>query len=37
MWNNVPKPMQSLGLSEDGFKKFVEQYLKANINLGKGN
>lgn len=37
MWNNVPIPMQSLGLSEDGFKKFVEQYLKANINLGKGN
>ena len=37
MWNNVPEPMKGFNLSEEGFKKFVEQYLKKNINLGKGN
>ena len=37
MWNNVPEPMKGMNLSEEGFKKFVEQYLKKNINLGKGN
>lgn len=37
MWNNVPEPMKGLNLSEDGFKNFVKQYLKNNINLGKGN
>ena len=26
-----------MNLSEEGFKKFVEQYLKKSINLGKGN
>lgn len=36
-WDKLPEPMQNLNLSEDGFKKFVEQYLKANMNLGKGN
>ena len=37
MWNNVPEPMKGINLSEEGFKKCVEQYLKKNINLGKGN
>lgn len=37
MWNSVPEPMQGLGLSEEGFKSFVEKYLKDHINLGKGN
>ena len=36
-WDKLPEPMQNLNLSEEGFKAFVEQYLKANINLGKGN
>lgn len=35
MWDEVPEPMQGLGLSEEGFKSFVEKYLKTNINLGK--
>ena len=35
MWDEVPEPMQGLELSEEGFKKFVENYLKTNINLGK--
>lgn len=34
MWEHVPQPMQGLGLSEDGFKTFVEQYLKNHIHLG---
>ena len=29
--------VKCIDLSEEGFKKFVEQYLKKNINLGKGN
>lgn len=36
-WDKVPAPMQGLGLSEEGFKSFVENYLKTNIKLGKGN
>ena len=35
MWDEVPEPMQGLELSEEGFKKFVENYLKTNTNLGK--
>lgn len=37
MWDSVPEPMRNLGLSEEGFKSFVEKYLKDHINLGKGN
>ncbi|MGN0738569.1 MAG: SinI family restriction endonuclease [Treponema sp.] len=32
MWDFVPEPMQGLGLSEEGFKTFVEKYLKDHIN-----
>lgn len=35
MWDKVPEPMQGLNLSEKGFKEFVEQYLKKNINHEK--
>ncbi len=37
MWDNVPDIMKGLGLSEEGFKSYVEKYLKDHINLGKGN
>jgi hypothetical protein len=29
-WNNLPKPMQGYGLSEDDFNTFAKAYLKAN-------
>lgn len=36
-WDELPEPMQNLGLSESGFKAFVENYLKEHLKLGKGN
>lgn len=34
-WDSVPEPMKGLGLSEDGFKTFVINYLEENMNLGR--
>lgn len=35
MWDNVPDIMKGLGLSEEGFKSFVEKYLKDHIKFRK--
>ena len=33
MWEEVPEQMKGLGLSEEGFKKFVESYLAENKRM----
>ena len=37
MWNQLPPIMQGCGLSEDGFRRFAEQYLDEHKKLGIGN